>query len=390
MGRPVTVQDRDEIWDLVMAGGTHGRVAQRLGRNTSVVRDVIASTGGVRPPVRRRAPDRLTVAEREDIATGLAAKLSLRAIARGLGRSPSTVSRELARNGGRARYRPSVADRAAWDRAVRPKACKLGTNPVLREHVVTGLGLQWSPEQIAGWLRVEFPDEPELRVSHETIYLSLFVQSKGLLNRELCKELRTGRGVRRAGRISVRGQGRGQIVDALHISERPAEADDRAVPGHWEGDMVSGSSNSHIGTLVERSSRFVQLVKLENKTTDCVIAALTTHVQQLPAELKRSLTWDRGLEMAKHKQFTIDTGVQVYFCDPRSPWQRGTNENTNGLLRQYFPKGTDLTRHSISDLDAIATTLNSRPRKTLDWKTPAEALAEQLDSPQQAGVATTP
>ena len=378
MGRPLTAQDRDEIWDLVMAGGTHGRVGLQVGRHTAVVREVIASTGGVRPPSRRRAPDRLTVAEREDISCGVAANLSVRAIARGLGRPASTVSRELSRNGGRHGYRPSVADAAAWDRAARPKQCKLALNPALREHVVTGLGLQWSPEQITGWLRVEFPDDPELRVSHETIYLSLFVQSKGLLNKELTKELRSGRGVRRAGRISVRGQGRGQIVDALHISERPAEADDRAVPGHWEGDMVSGSGNSHVGTLVERSSRFVQLVKLENKTTDCVIAALTAKVQELPEQLKQSLTWDRGLEMAKHKQFTVDTGVQVYFCDPKSPWQRGTNENTNGLLRQYLPHGMNLNQVTQEQLDEIAHRLNSRPRKTLGFMTPSRKLSELL------------
>ncbi len=378
MGRPLTAQDRDEIWDLVMAGGTHGRVGLQVGRSTGVVREVIASTGGVRPPMRRRAPDRLTVAEREDISCGVAAKLSVRAIARGLGRPASTVSRELGRNGGRDHYRPSVADQAAWDRAARPKACKLALNPALREHVVMGLGLQWSPEQIAGWLTVEFPDDPELRVSYETIYLSLFVQSKGLLSTELSKELRSGRGVRRAGRISVRGQGRGQIVDAVHISERPAEADDRAVPGHWEGDMVSGSGNSHIGTLVERSSRFVQLVKLDNKTTDCVIAALTAKVQELPDQLKQSLTWDRGLEMAKHKQFTVDTGVQVYFCDPKSPWQRGTNENTNGLLRQYLPHGMNLKKVTQEQLDEIAHRLNSRPRKTLEFMTPSRKLSELL------------
>lgn len=378
MARPLTAQDRDEIWDLVMAGGTHGRVGLQVGRSTSVVRDVIASTGGIRPPTRRRAPDRLTVADREDIACGVAAQLSVRAIARSLGRSASTVSRELRRNGGRDGYRPSVADSAAWQRASRPKACKLALNAALREHVVIGLRLQWSPEQIAGWLRVEFPDDPELRVSYETIYLSLFVQSKGLLSKELSKELRSGRGVRRAGRISVRGQGRGQIVDALHISERPAEAEDRAVPGHWEGDMVSGSGNSHIGTLVERSSRFVQLVKLQNKTTDCVIAALTAKVQELPEQLKQSLTWDRGLEMAKHKQFTIDTGVQVYFCDPKSPWQRGTNENTNGLLRQYLPHGMNLNEVTQEQLDEIAHRLNSRPRKTLDFMTPSRKLSELL------------
>ena len=378
MARPLTAQDRDEIWDLVMAGGTHGRVGLRVGRNTSVVREVIASTGGVRPPRRRRAADRLTVADREDIACGVAAGLLVRAIARRLCRAPSTISRELIRNGGPRAYRPSLADQAAWDRASRPKVCKLAVNQALREHVVVGLGLQWSPEQIADWLRVEFPDDPELRVSYETIYLSLFVQSKGLLSKELTKELRSGRGVRRAGRISVRGQGRGQIVDALHISERPAEADDRAVPGHWEGDMVSGSGNSHVGTLVERSSRFVQLVKLENKTTDCVIAAITAKVQELPEQLKRSLTWDRGMEMAKHQQFTVDTGVQVYLCDPKSPWQRGTNENTNGLLRQYLPHGMNLKEVTQEQLDEIAHRLNSRPRKTLGFVTPSRKLSELL------------
>jgi len=356
MARPLTEQEKSEIWDLVMAGGTHGRVGKQIGRPTTVVQHLIASSGGVRPPKRTRAADRLSLMEREDIAAGVAAGLSLRAIASGLGRPPSTVSRELKRNGGRESYRASRADRLAWERAARPKSCKLALNPVLREHVANGLRQRWSPEQITGWLKVEFPHDPELRVSHETIYLSLFVQSKGLLRKELSKELRSGRGVRRAGRISVRGQGRGQIVDALHISERPAEAEDRAVPGHWEGDMVSGAANTHIATLVERSSRFVMLVKLENKTTDHVIAALTAKVQELPEQLKRSLTWDRGLEMAQHKRFTVDTGVQVYFCDPKSPWQRGTNENTNGLLRQYLPHGTNLRAVSQEQLDEIAAT----------------------------------
>ena len=378
MARPLTAQDKDEIWVLVMAGGTHGRVGQQVGRHTSVVREVIASTGGVRPAVRSRGADRLTMADREDIACGVAAGLSVRAIARSLCRFASTVSRELTRNGGPRAYRPSLAERAAWERAARPKQCKLAVNPALGEHVVEGLKLQWSPEQIAGWLTVEFPDDPELRVSYETIYLSLFVQSKGLLNKELTKELRSGRGVRRAGRISVRGQGRGQIVDALHISERPAEADDRAVPGHWEGDMVAGSGNTHVGTLVERTSRFVSLVKLENKTTDCVIAAVTASILQLPEQLKRSLTWDRGLEMAKHKQFTVDTGVTVYFCDPKSPWQRGTNENTNGLLRQYLPHGMSFKDITQEQLDDIADRLNGRPRKTLGYVTPSAKLSELL------------
>jgi IS30 family transposase len=374
----LTEQDKAEIWDLVMAGGTHGRVAKQVGRHFAMVSKLISATGGVRPPVRRRGPDRLTLVEREDIAAGVAAGLSLRAIATQLGRAPSTISRELNRNGGRAQYRPSVAEAAAWRRAARPKPCKLALNPVLREYVVQGLQQQWSPEQITGWLKVEFPHDPELRVSHETIYLSLFVQSKGLLRKELSKELRSGRVVRRAGRISSRGHGQGKIVDALHISERPAEADDRAVPGHWEGDMVSGAANTHIATLVERSSRFVLLAKLENKTTDAVVAALTAKVQELPEQLKRSLTWDRGLEMAQHKRFTIDTGVQVYFCDPKSPWQRGTNENTNGLLRQYLPHGTNLSQISQKQLDEIAARLNGRPRKTLGFMTPSAKLSEVL------------
>jgi len=374
----LTEQDKAEIWDLVMAGGTHGRVSRQVGRHWSVVAGLIGATGGVRPPVRSRAANRLSLVEREDIAAGLAAGLSIRAIAALLGRAPSTVSRELARNGGHRQYRPSRAEQAAWDRAARPKPCKLALNPVLREHVANGLRLRWSPEQITGWLKVEFPDDPELRVSHETIYLSLFVQSKGLLRKELTKELRSGRGVRRAGRISARGHGQGKIVDALHISERPAEAEDRAVPGHWEGDMVSGAANTHIATLVERSSRFVMLVKLENKTTDSVIAALTAKVQELPEQLKRSLTWDRGLEMAQHKRFTIDTGVQVYFCDPKSPWQRGTNENTNGLLRQYLPHGTNLKPVTQDQLDEIAASLNGRPRKTLGFVTPSAKLSEVL------------
>ena len=378
MARPMTQQEQDEIWDLVMAGGTFGRVGRQLGRNFGVVAALVARTGGVRPSKRSRAVSRLSFQDREDIAAGVAAGDSVRAIARRLSRPPSTISRELARNGGRKKYRPSTAERATWARAARPKPSKLALNARLREQVIEGLKLQWSPEQIAGWLPVEFPTDPEMRVSHETIYLSLFVQSKGLLNKELTKELRSGRVIRRAGRISVRGQGRGQIVDALPISDRPAEADDRAVPGHWEGDMLSGGGNTHIATLVERTSRFVLLVKLENKTTDAVIAALTHQIQQLPEQLKRSLTWDRGLEMAKHKQFTVDTGVQVYFCDPQSPWQRGTNENTNGLLRQYLPHGMNLKDVTQDQLNEIAARLNDRPRKTLGFMPPSRKLSEVL------------
>ena len=378
MARPMTQEEMDRIWDLVMAGGTFGRVGKQVGRHFGVVADLVGRTGGVRPPKRSRAFGRLTLQDREDIAAGVAAGDSARVIARRLGRPPSTVTRELARNGGRRKYRPSAAEKATWARAARPKPSKLALNDRLREHVEEGLGLQWSPEQIAGWLRVEFPDDPEMRVSHETIYLSLFVQSKGLLRKEHTKELRSGRVIRRAGRVSVRGQGRGQIVDALPISDRPAEADDRAVPGHWEGDMLSGSGNTHIATLVERTSRFVLLVKLENKTTDAVIGALTAQVQQLPEELRRSLTWDRGLEMAKHKQFTVDTGVQVYFCDPQSPWQRGTNENTNGLLRQYLPHGMNLKDVTQDQLNDIAARLNGRPRKTLGFVPPSRKLSQVL------------
>jgi IS30 family transposase len=339
MRRALTEQDVTAIWDGVKAGGTIGRVARSLGRNNSTVQAVLVRSGGVRPPVRRRGPDRLTLVEREELSRGLAAGLSLRAIAGQLGRSPSTLSREVSRNGGRRRYRAAKADQAAWTRAARPKPSKLELDPELREQVQEGLELQWSPEQIAGWLRASFPDRPERWVSHETIYLALFVQSKGRLRKELTAELRSGRVIRRGAKASVRGQGRGQIVDAISISERPAEAVDRAVPGHWEGDLLAGGGNTHIATLVERTSRFCLLVKVPSKRTDDVVAALTAKVQDLPEQLKRSLTWDRGLELAAHKQFTVDTGVQVYFCDPQSPWQRGTNENTNGLLRQYFPKG---------------------------------------------------
>jgi IS30 family transposase len=261
-------------------------------------------------------------------------------------------------------------------RASRPKPSKLAGNAELRQAVSVKLGERWSPEQIAGWLREQYPSQPEMWVSYETIYLALFVQAKGLLRKELTGHLRTGRVIRRAASASVRGQGRGQIVDALHISERPAEADDRAVPGHWEGDLLAGSGNTHIATLVERSTRFCMLVKVPSKKTEDVVAALTVKVQELPDQLRRSLTWDQGKEMADHVRFTVDTGLQVYFCDPRSPWQRGTNENTNGLLRQYLPKSADLKPLGQTELDAIAAELNERPRETLGWRTPADCFLD--------------
>jgi IS30 family transposase len=304
--------------------------------------------------------------------------LSFRQIAATLGRSPSTVSREVTRNGGRRGYRAVTAERAAWINAMRPKPCKLLLVPELRAIVGEKLAEDWSPEQIARWLRRTFPDRPEMHVSHETIYVSLFVQARGALRKELTAHLRSKRAIRRGKTFTDRRLGKGQIVGAVHISERPAEAEDRAVPGHWEGDMLLGSASTQIATLVERQTRFVMLIALPSRSTDDVVPAVAAQVQTLPEQLKRSLTWDRGNEMAKHLQFTVDTGVQVYFCDPRSPWQRGSNENTNGLLRQYFAKRTSMAGFTQEDLNAIAAKLNGRPRKTLDWMTPSEKLAEVL------------
>jgi IS30 family transposase len=371
--------EKSEIWSLTRQGTSVRAVSRRLRRSVASVRGYMELTGGVRPPVRRRAANQLTVEQREEIFRGLASGEALRSIARRLGRSPSTISREVNRNGGRRRYRPTRADADAWRRACRPKPCKLAMNGRLRALVEEKLAEDWSPQQIAGWLVAEFPDDPELRVSHETIYLTLFVQSRGALRRDLAAHLRTGRAMRRARRSSVHGHGRGQIVDAVTISERPAETEDRAVPGHWEGDLLIGTRNTQIATLVERQTRFVMLVALpEGKTTRAVVDALARHIQTLPEQLRRSLTWDRGLEMADHKRFTIDTGVQVYFCDPKSPWQRGSNENTNGLLRQYFPKRSSMAKFTQDDLDEIAAKLNRRPRQTLGFLTPSQKLDEVL------------
>lgn len=305
----------------------------------------------------------------------------MRSIARQLGRSPSTVSREIGRNGGRSWYRASEAEKKAWDRARRPKRCKLGQSGRLRRMVERKLAWDWSPEQISGWLKQSFPHDESLRVSHETLYRSLFVQARGALKKELVKHLRSHRVMRRSAKASTKGSGRGQvIVDGVSIRQRPASIEERAVPGHWEGDLISGSNNTHIATLVERQSRYVMLVKVAGKDTHTVVAALTKRVRKLPAELRRSLTWDRGAEMASHVTFSIATDVDVYFCDPHSPWQRGTNENTNGLLRQYFPKGTDLSVHSQADLNKVARLLNTRPRKTLGFITPADKLGQTVAS----------
>jgi IS30 family transposase len=291
------------------------------------------------------------------------------------------VSREISRHGGRPTYRAHVADDHAWDSTLRPKKCLLAVSRTLRNIVTSKLILDWSPEQISGWLKTQFPADASMRVSHETIYRSLFIQARGVLKKELMDHLRSKRRMRRSRHATVSGQSRGQIVDAVSIRERPAEVEDRAVPGHWEGDLLSGSKNSYIATLVERHSRFAMLIKVRSKESEVVVTALSEHVRKLPATLKRSLTWDRGLEMAKHKDFTVATDVQVYFCDPQSPWQRGTNENTNLLLRQYFPRGTDLSGYSQEQLDQVSLLLNQRPRKTLGFQTPADKL--------QASVAST-
>ena len=373
-----TPRQRADLWDRWKSGQCVADIARALERrNKSGVYRILAVNGGIAPPRRRRAAAALRLDEREEISRGVAAGESIRRIAVRLRRAPSTVSRELRRNGGHAAYRASVADDCAWARAQRPKACRLSSRPELRWCVAQKLALQWSPEQISGWLKRQFPTREDMQVSHETIYKSLFVQTRGVLKKELMAHLRTARQLRQA-KGGTTKNGLGQIVDAISIRERPAEAEDRAVPGHWEGDLLSGAKNTHIATLVERHTRFAMLIKVSGKDTATVVGALTKHVRKLPEELRRSLTWDRGKEMADHKHFTIATKVQVYFCDPRSPWQRGSNENTNGLLRQYFPKGTDLSRFSQAHLNSIALRLNQRPRKTLGFETPADKLQAVL------------
>ena len=367
---------RAEIWDRWKAGESMSSIGRRFDRESSSVFSVLSPTGGIRPPDRRRAAQVLSLDEREEISRGLSTRCSLRGIARSLGRSPSTISREVLRNGGADRYRATDSDRAAWDRARRPKRCKLACRPALARTVSAKLRRNWSPEQIAGWLKRTWPREPHNQVSHETIYRSLFIQTRGVLKKELLDHLRARRTIRRSRHATLKRQGLGQIKDAVSISERPACVEDRAVPGHWEGDLVSGSRNSHVATLVERHSRYLMLVKVANKDTESVVTALIKQSKELPGELYQSLTWDRGSELAGHKRLAMTANVEVYFCDPRSPWQRGSNENTNRLLRQYLPHGTDLSVHSQAQLSAIARQLNERPRKTLLYRTPAETFAE--------------
>ena len=369
-----TPRQKAELCERWRSGQCIAAIARTLGRrNKSGVYRVLALNGGIIPTPRRRAPLALRLDEREEISRGLAAGWSLRQIACGLGRAPSTVSREIRRNGCSPRYRANLADQRAWDQARRPKTCRLASRAPLRWCVAQKLAQQWSPERIAGWLKRQYPADPDMQFSHETIYRSLFVQMRGVLKKELIAHLRTKRQLRQA-KGGVTKSGLGQIVDTVSIRECSAEAEDRAVPGHWEGDRFCGANHSYMVTLVERASRFAMLLKVPSSDTAAVVAALTKHIGRLPAELRRSLTWDRGKEMAADKSFTVATDVQVYFCDPRSPWQWGSNENTNGLLRQYFPKGTDLSTFSEAHLNKIALHLNQRPRKTLGFESPADRL----------------
>jgi IS30 family transposase len=363
---------KSEMWERWRRGESLKSIGRAFDRGSSSIYSVLSRTGGIRPRERKRSRFALTLSEREEISRGLASDCSLRSIAHQLGRAPSTISREVTRNGGRQHYRASSADQAAWERAHRPKACKLMGNRFLCRTIVTKLRLQWSPEQIAGWLKQTYPGDETKHVSHETIYRSLFIQARGALKKELLAHLRTQRTIRRSKQASLKHDGLGQITHMVSIRQRPASVEDRAVPGHWEGDLIAGSKNSYIATLVERHTRYVMLAKVKNKDTLSVIDALIKQSKKLPNELYKSLTWDRGKELSDHQRFSLATHIKVYFCDPQSPWQRGSNENTNGLLRQYFPKDTDVSVHSQSKLNAVARRLNERPRKTLGFETPAE------------------
>ena len=375
-----TDAEKTLMWDRWQNGDSTRAIARLLDGGHSSVQGVLGKTGGIRPPEKKRSRLALTMLEREEISRGIVAGQSFRAIAASLDRAASTVSREVNRSGGRRDYRANQADQAAWQRAHRPKRCKLVQNRALAGIVAKKLQLNWAPEQIAGWLKRTYADDENYRVSHEMIYRSLFVQARGALKKELLQHLRRKRAMRRSRHHTQKTDDHGRITDAVSISERPASVEDRAVPGHWEGDLISGTNNSHIATLVERHTRYVMLAKLNGKDTETVINALIKQAHKLPKELYKSLTWDRGKEMANHQRFTLATDIDVYFCDPKSPWQRGSNENTNGLLRQYFPKGTDLSVHSQAKLNAVARQLNERPRKTLEYYSPAEKFSECVAS----------
>jgi IS30 family transposase len=378
-GRPgLSAQQKKELWNRWKNGQSLSEIGRALGKDAGSIHGVLSANGGIFPLEKRRRRGTLSLAEREEISRCLATQCSMRSIAQRLGRAPSTISREINRNGGIQRYRASVAESNFIEKASRPKPCKLAINRQLNAVVADRLQKDWSPQQIAGWLARTYEANIEMQVSHETIYRSLFIQARGILKRELISHLRSRRMMRRGKTATTAGQPRGQIIDAVSIRDRPPTVEDRAIPGHWEGDLLSGSGNSHIATLVERHSRYVILVKLAGKDTQSVVNALIHQVRKLPDGVMESLTWDRGSELAQHKKFTVATNVAMYFCDPRSPWQRGTNENTNGLLRQYFPDGTNLSEYSQADLDTVATRLNTRPRKTLAFMTPRDKLAQAL------------
>ncbi|HEV2042199.1 MAG TPA: IS30 family transposase [Casimicrobiaceae bacterium] len=368
------------MWERWQKGESLQQIAQLFDRNHSSIQGILAVTGGIRPAPRCRSRLALTLAEREEISRAVVAGHSMRSIATQLGRAPSTISREIKRNGGQESYRASQAEESAWDRGRRPKTCKLAQNRALARLVAGKLQRRWSPQQVAGWLKRTYPDDTSRQVSPETIYRSLFIQARGALKKELVEHLRRSRVMRRSRHHTMKTDKHGRITDTVSISERPASVEDRAVPGHWEGDLLFGSKNSQIATLVERQTRYAMLVKVTGKDTETVINALIKHARKLPEELYKSLTWDRGKEMADHKRFTLATDIQVYFCDPQNPWQRGSNENTNGLLRQYFPKGTDLSGYSQAKLNAVARQLNERPRKTLNFETPAERFHQTVAS----------
>jgi IS30 family transposase len=376
----LSVAQRADVWRRWKAGESLHRIGRAFDRPHTSVHCLLSHHGGIVPPVRRRSLLVLTAVEREDISRGIASGSSIRGIAKALERAASTVSREVSRHGGRPEYRAQAADHRAWESALRPKRCLLAIHAKLRRLVASKLILDWSPQQISGWLKIQYPQDESLRVSHEPIYRSLFIQARGVLKKELLGHLRSKRRIRRSQHSHIFRDRRGQIVDAVSVRERPAQSRDRAIPGHWEGDLISGSKNSHVVTLVERHSRFTVLVKVPSKDTAVVVAALTRHARKLPTALRRSLTWDRGLEMAKHKTFTAATNVKVYFCDPHSPWQRGTNEKTNRLLRQYLPKRADPSGYTQSQLDKIALRLNQRLRKTLGFQTPASKLRASVAS----------
>jgi IS30 family transposase len=379
---------KEAIWELRAQGLSDHEVGRRLGLGANTVSVYLRRLGGIRPRTRRRADRCLSATEREEISRGIASGHSARAIARALGRSHSTIVREIGRCGGRSRYRAHTADREAWRRARRPRPTKLELRPELRRAIEKRLREDHSPEQIAGWLRLAYPDNEAMQLSHEAIYRALYVQGRGELKRELTRHLRRGRSRRYARSQSSKRSGQGKLTGMVMISERPPEADDRAVPGHWEGDLLMGNRQSPaaIATLVERSTRYLQLVALpEGTEAEKVADALAESIKTLPAQLWRTLTWDQGHEMGEHRRFSVETGVEVYFCDPQSPWQRGSNENTNGLLRQYFPRRESLAEITQDRLDEVADKLNRRPRKTLGFRTPAEKLAELIDRLEPVG-----